>query len=82
MRAISPLTQLRKPDYPLPTLPKVLAIRERTQTESPVIMPESHPRLSEYLTIGQAAEYLGVSVWTLRNWDKDGRLKSGRHPKN
>jgi PAS domain S-box-containing protein/excisionase family DNA binding protein len=45
-------------------------------------MPESHPRLSEYLTIGQAAEYLGVSVWTLRNWDKDGRLKSGRHPKN
>jgi PAS domain S-box-containing protein/excisionase family DNA binding protein len=45
-------------------------------------MPDSHPRLSEYLTIGQAAEYLGVSVWTLRNWDRDGRLKSGRHPKN
>jgi PAS domain S-box-containing protein len=35
-----------------------------------------------YLTVGEAAEFLGVSPWTLRNWDKSGRLKPSRHPKN
>jgi PAS domain S-box-containing protein len=35
-----------------------------------------------YLTIGQAAEMLGVSAWTLRNWDRSGRLKPDRHPSN
>jgi excisionase family DNA binding protein len=37
---------------------------------------------SEYLTVGEAAQVLGVSPWTLRNWDKSGRLKPARHPKN
>jgi excisionase family DNA binding protein len=39
-------------------------------------------RIGEYLTVGEAAEFLGVSSWTLRNWDKAGKLKPIRHPKN
>ena len=39
-------------------------------------------RLAEYLTVGEAAEFLGVSPWTLRNWDRAGRLRAVRHPKN
>ena len=39
-------------------------------------------KLSEYLTISEAAELLGVSVWTLRNWDRTGKMKSYRHPVN
>ncbi len=38
--------------------------------------------LAEYLTVGEAAEFLGVSPWTLRNWDRDGKLRTLRHPKN
>src|SRR5437016_1367280 len=38
--------------------------------------------LADYLTVGDAAEFLGVSPWTLRNWDKAGRLRPVRHPKN
>ncbi len=34
------------------------------------------------ITIKQAAEFLGVSENTLRNWDLSGKLKAGRHPKN
>ena len=34
------------------------------------------------LTIAQAAEFLGVSIATLRNWDKGGKLKPARHPIN
>jgi DNA (cytosine-5)-methyltransferase 1 len=42
-----------------------------------------HPqKLSEYLTISEAAELLGVSAWTLRNWDRTGKLKPHRHPVN
>ena len=44
--------------------------------------PNALPSLAEYLTVGEAAKFLGVSPWTLRNWDRDGRLKSRRHPKN
>lgn len=40
------------------------------------------PRLSEYLTVKEAAEYLGVSASTLRNWDRQGKLKPYRHPVN
>lgn len=40
------------------------------------------PRLAEYFTVGEAAEFLGVSPWTLRNWDKAGKLRPRRHPKN
>lgn len=33
---------------------------------------------SGYVTIKSAAEILGVSVETLRNWDKSGRLTAKR----
>src|SRR4051812_6861101 len=42
----------------------------------------SHQGFAEYMTVGEAAEFLGVSPWTLRNWDKAGRLRPRRHPKN
>jgi MerR family copper efflux transcriptional regulator len=35
-----------------------------------------------YLRIKEAAEFLGVSTLTLRNWDKSGKLPSYRHPIN
>lgn len=35
-----------------------------------------------YLTVQQAAKYLGVSAQTLRRWDGEGKLKSVRHPGN
>jgi excisionase family DNA binding protein len=47
-----------------------------------MVEPRTQQRLAEYLTVGEAADFLGVSPWTLRNWDKDGRLKAVRHPKN
>lgn len=40
------------------------------------------PNFSEYFTIGEAAEFLGVSAATLRNWDRSGKLKPRRHPQN
>ena len=39
-------------------------------------------RLDEYLTVSEAAAYLGVSSATLRNWDRSGKLKPYRHPVN
>ncbi|WP_020403438.1 DNA methyltransferase [Gracilimonas tropica] len=38
--------------------------------------------MSEYLSISEAAEKLGVSKETLRRWDKSGKFKSHRHPIN
>ena len=35
-----------------------------------------------YFTIKEAAEILGVSPLTLRNWDKSGKFKASRHPMN
>ena len=32
-------------------------------------------KLSEYLTVGEAAAWLGVPRSTLRNWDKVGKVK-------
>lgn len=40
------------------------------------------PNFAEYLTIGEAAELLGVSVETLRRWDRAEKLKPVRHPIN
>lgn len=37
---------------------------------------------TEYLTILQAAKFLGVSPKTLRRWDAEGKLSSIRHPGN
>jgi excisionase family DNA binding protein len=38
--------------------------------------------LADYLTVGEAAEQLGVSRSTLRNWDRAGKLRPYRHPVN
>lgn len=35
-----------------------------------------------YITVKQAAEYLGVTVMTLHRWDAKGKLKAQRHPIN
>ncbi len=37
-------------------------------------------RVSDYLTVVEAAEVLGVSKDTLRRWDKKGKLTARRHP--
>ncbi|OGZ56713.1 MAG: hypothetical protein A3H64_02315 [Candidatus Ryanbacteria bacterium RIFCSPLOWO2_02_FULL_45_11c] len=36
----------------------------------------------KYLSIKEAATYLGVSALTLRNWDKQGKLGAYRNPIN
>lgn len=36
----------------------------------------------DYLTVQQAARYVGVSAQTLRRWDAEGKVKSVRHPGN
>ncbi len=35
-----------------------------------------------YFSIKEAAQILGVSPLTLRNWDKSGKFKASRHPMN
>lgn len=40
------------------------------------------PKLDRYLRIKEAAEYLGVSPNTLRNWGRSGKLSERRHPMN
>jgi len=35
-----------------------------------------------YVTIKSAADIVGVSVETLRNWDKSGKLATRRDPRN
>ena len=40
------------------------------------------PKLDVYLTVSEAAQMLGVSGSTLRNWDQSGKLKAARHPLN
>jgi len=36
----------------------------------------------KYMSIKKAAEVLGVTPLTLRNWDKKGKFKALRHPIN
>jgi len=36
----------------------------------------------KYYTVKEAAEMLGVTPLTLRNWDKSGKLKAYRNPIN
>jgi MerR family transcriptional regulator, copper efflux regulator len=39
-------------------------------------------KLRDYLRISEAAEYLGVSPNTLRNWENAGKVVAVRHPLN
>ncbi len=41
---------------------------------------ESSPK--NLLSIKEAADILGVSALTLRNWDNNGKLEATRHPLN
>lgn len=38
--------------------------------------------LADFLSITEAASFLGVSASTLRNWDQSGAFKALRHPIN
>lgn len=37
---------------------------------------------SQLITIKRASKMLGVTPLTLRNWDRNGKLKALRHPMN
>jgi MerR family transcriptional regulator, copper efflux regulator len=39
-------------------------------------------KLQDYMQIKTAAGFLGVSVNTLRNWERQGKLATYRHPIN
>jgi MerR family copper efflux transcriptional regulator len=39
-------------------------------------------KLKDFLRISEAAEYLGVSPNTLRNWESAGTIVATRHPMN
>jgi excisionase family DNA binding protein len=41
-----------------------------------------HSTLAQFLKVKQAARLLGVSVSTLRNWDRQGKLRPVRNPMN
>ena len=36
----------------------------------------------EYLTVKEAAKFLGVTIMTLYRWDAAGKLEAPRHPIN
>ncbi len=37
---------------------------------------------NDYLLVNEAAEFLGVSPNTIRNWGRDGKITEYRHPVN
>ena len=39
-------------------------------------------KIQDYLQIKSAAEFVGVSPGTLRNWEREGKLTTHRHPIN
>jgi MerR family copper efflux transcriptional regulator len=39
-------------------------------------------KLRDFLRISEAAEYIGVSPNTLRNWERAGKIVAHRHPVN
>ncbi len=39
-------------------------------------------KIRDYLRISEAAEYLGVSPGTLRNWEQQGKIRAHRVPQN
>ena len=39
-------------------------------------------RLDEYMTVKEAAAYLGVCANTVRSWGASGKIKERRHPAN
>ncbi len=47
-----------------------------------MLAPKRLRSFRDYLTVKAAAEFLGVSPETLRNWDDAGKLRAIRHPVN
>jgi len=45
-------------------------------------MTKKKTRIQGYMTVKEAAKYLGVNPETLRRWDNKGKLKTRRHPMN
>jgi len=41
-----------------------------------------HSTLAQFLKVSQASQLLGVSASTLRNWDRQGKLRPVRNPMN
>lgn len=39
-------------------------------------------RLDEFLTVKEAAEFLGVAPNTIRNWGREAKIPEHRHPIN
>lgn len=39
-------------------------------------------KITDFMTVGEAAAYLSVSKDSLRRWDRAGKLKARRHPIN
>lgn len=44
--------------------------------------PASIHTLKDCVRVSEAAEMLGVTTKTLRNWDRSGKVKAMRHPVN
>lgn len=40
------------------------------------------PNLQQYLTVKDAAAFLGVTANTIRNWGRDAKIPEYRHPVN
>jgi excisionase family DNA binding protein len=39
-------------------------------------------KISDYLTVKEAAELLGINTATLRNWESEKKIKTYRNPAN
>ena len=48
--------------------------------EAPLLERMTVVKLNEYLTVAEAASYIGVSADTLRRWDRAKKLTARRHP--
>ena len=44
--------------------------------------PIANKRLKEFMTIGEAAEFTGVTASAIRHWEKEGLLTPARDPEN
>ena len=47
-----------------------------------MLIPDAGMKFDEFVTVKQAAEFLGIPWATLRNWDRSGKVKALRHPVN
>lgn len=43
---------------------------------------QGNHKISDFMRIKEAAEFIGVPTSTLRQWDRKGKVKAIRHPVN